>query len=248
MEPTAFALELQGPLKTALASVSLALSLPQRFDPAAATLHVRLGITDYVGLMVLPKLYRTLSREAPGITLEIVQKARDDALDLLKAGRIELATTVSPPEHRDLYSAPIADERFVCAMRRGHPLARRRLTVKGLLEYPHVVVTAHGGTAEMVDAALAEQGLTRRVPVTVPLFASAFGLLAESDLVTIVPERIARGQAGRFDLELRAPPLAIPDYTLSIVWHQRTAHDPAHRWFRQQMLAVAERIAHPQRR
>jgi DNA-binding transcriptional LysR family regulator len=247
MEPTAFARDLQGPLKTALASVSLALSLPQRFDPATASLHVRLGITDYVGLMMLPRLYRRLARSAPGISIEIIHKTHDDALTRLNAGQIDLATAVDPPEGRDLYNAPLVDERFVCAMRRGHPLARRKLSVKHLFDYPHVVVTAHGAAAGIVDRALASQGLSRRVPVSVPVFASAFALLAENDLVAIVPEGIARAQARRFGLILKEAPLDIPGYTLCIVWHQRTAHDPAHRWLREAVLAVAGAPAGHQR-
>jgi DNA-binding transcriptional LysR family regulator len=38
---------------------------------------------------------------------------------------------------------------------------------------------------------------------------------------------------------VRPVPIAIPGYTLSIVWHQRTAHDAAHRWVREQLLAAA---------
>jgi len=73
----------------------------------------------------------------------------------------------------------------------------------------------------------------------VPVFATAFALLSENDLVALLPERISRAQAGRFGLALRKPPIALPGYTLSIAWHQRTAHDAAHRWVREQVLAIA---------
>jgi DNA-binding transcriptional LysR family regulator len=77
------------------------------------------------------------------------------------------------------------------------------------------------------------------VPVTVAGFASTFALMAETDVVAVVPGRIARHQAARFGLAVRPVPIAIPGYTLSIVWHQRTAHDAAHRWVREQLLAAA---------
>ena len=102
-----------------------------------------------------------------------------------------------------------------------------------------MVVTAHGASAGLVDRALAAGGLKRRTPVSVPVFASAFALLAENDLVAILPEGISRAQAGRFGLVLRKLPLAVPGYTLAIVWHQRTAHDPAHRWLRERLTAIA---------
>ena len=239
MDATPFARQLQGPLKTALASVSLALALPQRFDPARARLHVRLALSDYVGLMMLPALYGTLAREAPGISIEVVPKPTEVVLGRLVAGDVDLATAVDPPESRDLFNTPLVDEEFVCVMRPGHPLARRRLTLAQLIDYPHVVVTAHGASAGLVDRALSSRGLKRRTPVSVPVFASAFGLLAENDLLAILPKRISRAQAARYGLLLREPPLEVPGYTLSIVWHLRTAHDPTHRWLRERLLALA---------
>ena len=239
MEATPFARRLQGPIKTALASVSLALALPQKFDPAKAKATVRVGASDYFGLLMLPALYELLAREAPGIALEVLARPQDGSFARLVAGEVDLALAVEPPEGRDLFNAPLVDERFVCAMRRGHPLARGPLTPARLVDYPHVVVTAHGESATLVDRALSAAGHRRQRPVMVPVFATAFALLADNDLVAILPERISRAQAARFGLALRKPPFELPGYTLSIAWHQRTAHDPVHRWVREQVLAVA---------
>lgn len=244
MQPTPVALKLQGPLKTALASVSLTLALPRRFDPAAARLTVRLGVSDYLGLLVLPRLYGVLAREAPGMTLEVITKPAEEAVTRLVAGDSDLAAVVDPPEGRDLFNEPLVDETFECVMRSRHPLARGPLTLARLLAHPHVHVTAHGDSAAVVDRALAARGQRRQVPVKVSGFATGFALLAESDLVAVLPARIARAQAPRFGLVTRKPPLALPGYTLSIVWHQRTAHDAAHVWLRERLLALAGPAGH----
>jgi DNA-binding transcriptional LysR family regulator len=239
MQATPFARRLQGPIKTALASVSLALELPRQFDPARAKLGVRLGITDYIGLMFIPKLYATLAREAPGVTLDILPRPPEDSLAQLQAGQIDIAVFVTPPEGRDLFSERFLEESFELAMRAGHPLARARLTPARLVEYPHVSITAHVGSAGIVDRALAERGLRRQVPVSVAGFATTFALLADSDLVAIVPSRIARQQAPRFGLVVRRLPIPVPDYAVHLAWHQRTAHDAAHRWVRERLLETA---------
>jgi DNA-binding transcriptional LysR family regulator len=239
MEVTPFARRLQGPIKTALASVSLALALPQKFDPARAKATVRIGASDYFGLLMLPALYGLLAREAPGIFLEILARPVGGSISRLIAGEVDLALAVDPPEGRDLFNAPLVDEQFVCVMRRDHPLARGRLTPTRLADYPHVVVTAHGESATLVDRAMAAAGHRRQSPVRVPVFATAFALLADNDLVALLPERISRAQAPRFGLVVKKPPIELPGYTLSIAWHQRTAHDSVHRWVREQVLAVA---------
>jgi len=37
-------------------------------------------------------------------------------------------------------------------------------------------------------------------------------------------------------------PMPVAHYTLSLLWHQRTAHDAAHRWVREQLLAAARAV------
>lgn len=241
MEATPFASKLQGPLKTALASVSLTLALPRRFDPATARLNLRLGVSDYLGILLLPGLYRLLAREAPGISIAVISKPVDEAIARLVAGEVDLATAVDPPEGRDLFNAPLMQETFDCVMRSDHPLARTRLSVARLLEYPHVAATAHGTSAAIVDKAFAARGLRRQVPVSVSLFSTILALLAESDLVAFLPTRLCRVHAHHFGLVSRKPPLPIPSYTLSLVWHRRTAHDPAHAWLREHVIGLAGR-------
>jgi hypothetical protein len=38
-----------------------------------------------------------------------------------------------------------------------------------------------------------------------------------------------RGAAG---VELQQPPLTLPYFPLSMIWHDRHDYDPGHRWFR----------------
>ncbi len=147
----------------------------------------------------------------------------DDSVARLVAGEIDIATIVNPPESRDLFHMPLVEESFVCVMRAGHPLAKGRLTPARLVEYPHVAVTAHVGAAGLVDRAFAERGLRRRIPVSVAGFATTFALLAESDLVSIVPERIARQQAARFGLAVQPVPMPVARL------HPEPPLAPAHR-------------------
>ncbi len=159
MEPTAFATKLQGPLKTALASVSLTLALPKRFDPATARLNLRLGVSDYLGVLLLPGLYRLLARDAPGISIAVVSQPVNETIARIVAGEADVATAVDPPEGRDLFNAPLMEETFDCIMRAGHPLASGRLTVKRLLEHP-----ARGGDGARHERQHRRPGVRRARP------------------------------------------------------------------------------------
>ena len=68
---------------------------------------------------------------------------------------------------------------------------------------------------------LAERGYRRRVARAIPHFLVAPFLIARSDYVLTVSERLAHTFAGFLDLQIVAPPLSIDPYTLYQCWHRR---------------------------
>jgi LysR family transcriptional regulator, nod-box dependent transcriptional activator len=44
------------------------------------------------------------------------------------------------------------------------------------------------------------------------------------------------------ELRLLVPPLDIPPLVETMVWHPRADHDPAHRWLRDHVAAVASQL------
>jgi DNA-binding transcriptional LysR family regulator len=81
-----------------------------------------------------------------------------------------------------------------------------------------------------VDDALAKLGLKRKIVVTVGGYSAALALARESDLVATVHERHTGNMyAGMHSFPL---PMAVPHFTVSLLWHPRLDGDPAHRWLR----------------
>jgi DNA-binding transcriptional LysR family regulator len=64
-------------------------------------------------------------------------------------------------------------------------------------------------------------------------------LVSRSDCALTVSERLASAYADRFGLQVLKPPLALPTYTISQVWHPRVDADPSHRWLRRLVADVA---------
>jgi DNA-binding transcriptional LysR family regulator len=120
----------------------------------------------------------------------------------------------------------------VCVARQGHPATQGRFTLARYLEYGHILVAPLGGTGSMVDEVLAGLGKSRRVVAAVPHFFLAPFLVAQTDLLLMAPERMARLLAPAFDLKLLRPPVEIEGFTVSQLWHERVQHDPAHAWLR----------------
>jgi DNA-binding transcriptional LysR family regulator len=108
-------------------------------------------------------------------------------------------------------------------------LARRpSLAQFGSLE--HVIVSPDGGGFHGVtDQVLAAAGMTRRVVLSVPHFLFVRAVLEQSDLVAMLPSRLVRDSDA---LRVVEPPVEVPGYEMSMLWHERSHRDPAHQWLR----------------
>jgi len=239
---TARAEALGPPIRRALEDVSRALAPPVPFDPMTARGRFVIGTSDYAELVLLPRLVARLEREAPGIDLR-VRALEDPASTQLASGAIDVA--IAPVRPNDAAPGVLAkrlfDESFVCVVRKGHPLAKKKLTPARLAQAKHALIAPRETEGGFVDEALAKLGLARRVAVAVPHFLIAPHVVASSDLVLTLAARVAHVLAKPLELAVLAPPrdLALPGFTISALWHERTQNDPAQRWARALLFEVA---------
>jgi len=239
MELTLFAMELRAPLKHLLISISDTVKRPGAFDPASARQAFRIGMTDYLGLLLLPKLQHQVASLAPQVRLDIIPVSQERLIAMIERDEVDVAAAVSPQQRPHVLHKTLLHETFSFVCHHQHQAAGVVPAVETLLRYPHVNVIAHGEAASNVDQALSRLGLMRNVRLSVPYFAVALALLMHGDLVAILPSRLARAQANTFGLSVRDLPFDVPGYDLELSWHLRTDNHPAHGWLRQLMLQVA---------
>ena len=124
----------------------------------------------------------------------------------------------------------LSGDRFVGVVRRGHPLARGRMTPARYTAGRHIQVSRRGLDKGPIDDALKKAGLERQVVTIVGGFAAALALARTTDLIASVPERHTGNM--RDGLRSFALPVATTSITVSMLWHPRLDADPAHRWLR----------------
>ena len=121
-------------------------------------------------------------------------------------------------------------DRLIGVVRRGHPLSRGKITPSRYVAGRHVHVSRRGLDRGLIDEALQPLGLERKIVTVVTGFATAVALARHTDLVATVPERHTGNlRAGMHTFRL---PVAVPEITVSLLWHPRLDADPAHRWLR----------------
>src|SRR6185369_16173555 len=209
----------------------------QAFEPETATRTFRIATNDYCGAVLMPALLAQVRRLAPGVELELhAHKGRAPAPELAR-GELDLAVGTFLESEPGVERQVLLRETFACLVRRDHPRATR-LSVQEYSELDHVLITAPGYGAGVVDFALAEHGLRRRVVARTPHFLVAPALVAGSDAIVTLPARLARLSA-RAGLRSFAPPLPLPPFDVHLLWHGAASEDAASRWLRQLLLAVA---------
>lgn len=84
------------------------------------------------------------------------------------------------------------DECYICAVRHDHPIAQQaQLILEQFCRLEQALISYHGGSfSGVTDQALQAMGLQRNVSLSVQNFIVLPELLAQSNLLAVVPERL----------------------------------------------------------
>lgn len=239
-ELTSAAKALRQPLRKALLNVQRIVRDAGRFDPATAERLFQCACPDFLSVLMVPKVAMRLLRQAPGMDLEIVPNQPPRYAHLLETGEIDFALGGVLPTALTIRRMKLYTETLVCAVRRGHPRAKKRVTPEQYARLGHCLITVgESRTPTWVDDKLRRLGLQRRIVVRTRSFLAAPQIVAHSDLILTCPRRLAEYMAQRFELQLLEFPLEPISFDEELLWHERADDDPGHRWLRGVFAEVA---------
>ena len=248
MQPTARAIEIGPQVHAALAQLQTAIA-PADFSPAKSDRRFVLAAGAYASAVIAPPLASRLSVEAPNVELAI-QAFTLEAFDRLDANRVDFILGGAQTTRARFVREVVASENLAWLVRAGHPLASTaRVTLEDLVAWPHVVISpgVPGGNDEgqegrglvtrsswedagAFETALAARGLTRRVAVTVPDSYSAISVAVRSDMVTLIPRRLAQVPAQSGRVTLIEPPYPSPSVDIGLFYLKERLAEPAIAW------------------
>jgi DNA-binding transcriptional LysR family regulator len=237
MVPTARALELRDEARELVRRASAVLTPPLELDLATLDRHFTLRGHDALLGALAPPLISSLRTKAPLVKVGLLAETDTDRPDLTR-GHVDLELGSNVPDRTEISHEVLGRDRMVLALRRGHPMAGRRLTLELLAELDHVTISRRGRLHGVLDEALAERGLKRRVLAALPTSAAALDVVAGSDAVVVVAERMCRPLASRLGVVTRAAPIDLPPVEVVMTWHHRHDSDPAHAWLRGEVRAA----------
>jgi DNA-binding transcriptional LysR family regulator len=181
-----------------------------------------------------------INAEAPGVRLRFLPKPDRDGAPL-RDGTVDLETgVVAATTSPELRSQALFRDRFIGAVRMGHPLSKGKITPSRYAAGRHVLDVRHDMDKGPIDEALKALGLAREIVTIVSGFSTALAVARGSDLIASVPERhTGKLRAGMHSFPL---PIPTPQVTVSLLWHPRLDADPAHRWLRGRVRDVCAQL------
>lgn len=227
--PTSLAEQLFVRYREALTTVESTLEQNTAFDPLHSTRRFRLAMSDIGVLYFVPPLLRRFQESAPHIEIDIVQIP--DALgEDLSVGRLDMAIGNIPALASPMHSVLLFREHYVCLMSANHPIIGERMSLEEFSSARHVMVASPRSGHFLIEEALAERGISRNIVARVPQFTVLPQLLSQSDLLVLLPSRVASLYVLQGGLKALPLPVPLPDFQVQAHWHARHEYSAAHRW------------------
>ncbi len=250
--PTAAAQALWPVVRESLQRLHEALET-EAFDPVATGQSFTIAMADATAALFVPVLVAALQRQHSGVNLFFVPLNTRDPRPLLEQGQADAAVGFFPEVNAALQvegsdsatrNLALYACRYVCVMRREHPLARPgALTLQAYCDAEHVRVSFAGRPRGFVDESLAALGLKRRVIVTVNQFSTAGSVVQNTDLLTVLPRSFLPATGCQAQLAVSELPFKLRGIDVGLLWHVRHERSPGHRWLRQALAQAAAEIA-----
>jgi DNA-binding transcriptional LysR family regulator len=237
-KPTPYGEQLGQAASDALDRLAAGLASNHAFDPTASQKRFTFYLSDVGQVVLLPRLLNAVQKEAPGVVLRSAPIPLEDPAAALISGEVDLAVGFFTNLTTGFNQTLLFRERYVCVVRDGHPAFSNGMTLQAFKEARHAIADSTGMAHAVIDDHLARHRISRKDGVRVPGFHILPLIVAQSDLVAIIPERLADAVAAHAPIRVFDPPVHVPPYDIRMFWHERYQNDPASRWMRRQVVAL----------
>ncbi len=242
LQPTPIAIALAQQIQPALNQIQTALSPPKTFDPLTSDRVFNIGMNDYVEFVLLPSLLEKLATIAPHVKIQARSGNREQQLALLDSGEIDLmcglfANNIAWHEEQWLF-----EEKFVCVCRQNHPSIGDVISLDEYLNNDHLLVSVQEDMVGRVDFLLDQQNLARNIAISTPHFLVAPSILARTNLLATLVERVAQKFALILNLKILPCPIPLPGFSVFIRYHKSMRDRDDNAWLRSIITEVAMNV------
>lgn len=236
MSPTPVSESIIKDVRDALRLMHRSVESSAKFEPEVSDKVFHLGMNDLAESLLLPKLRGILKRTAPNLSVTSYYVDRQSAVEEMKAGHIDLLIDAPMLNTKELFNKPLKNLPYVIAMRKGHPLAKKSVSIDKYLSCEHIHVSSRRRGRGQVDIGLHALGKTRDIKMRVQHYLVADRIVGETDLLWTVPKMLADS----LSLEVCEAPFDIAPLSWQLFWHKQSDSDPANVWIREVIVDIVK--------
>ncbi|MBW2605050.1 MAG: LysR family transcriptional regulator [Deltaproteobacteria bacterium] len=242
MMPTPRALEIEVPIREMLNRINRTLYTQKSFDPLTSGKTFVVYSPEYFECLILPKLMAHLEKVAPHCSIKAEILTHEIPESKLTNGDVDFIIGVESLMDipKNLRSRSLIRDSLVCIVREKNKKIGPSMSMEQFTETPHILFSVMGTPFKMafLDKWLENQNIRRKFSVTSAAFLPAALILAETDYIMTLPRRIATKLTEIMALRLVELPINPPNFQLNLIWHPLYEKDPAHIWFKWQLLSL----------
>lgn len=212
---------------------------PTKFDLRSSDRLIRVGLSDMTEGLIVPGLLAAFARDAPRMRLAISEVQFRTAPEALIQRRVDMALTVADELPPSIHRVEALPTRMVCLFDPAHVRLGRVLREAEYFAHDHVIVSYNGDLRGVVEDVVGKQ---RQVRCVLSSFNHIGDVVDGSALLATVPEIVALQVCRtRPHLCTRALPFKLggPTSGPELLWPAATEDDPACRFVRERILAIA---------
>lgn len=240
MQPTELAQQM---FQSVLEGVNLlqgALNQNMTFNPKEGPHLFRIGMSDYLETIMLPRLLHHLKDEESDVGIEVEHIHLAKRHEALEEGFVDINIHGSiQGVHHQKYGSGIVqkflyEDRYVFVMGSQFAPKKNTISLDELAELPQ----ARYGISRVIDQLLIDHGLRRNVVLQVPHILVLPQIIVKNKLLVTLPERLARHFSKQLSLRILEPPCALPSLRFHMYWHERNKKSIGHIWLRNTLLEL----------
>ncbi|RRJ84712.1 LysR family transcriptional regulator [Aestuariirhabdus litorea] len=237
MVPTPLAQNIIGAIRQSLQLMRNSVQHGNEFVPAKADKLFRFSMGDLTEALFLPAMFSGLAKVAPRVRIESFQVRRREASKELASGRLDFVIDANLPLDEQLHHVQLYEERYVCVLRKDHPLSVESITPEQYLALDHIQVSSRRSGLGYVDLALGKLGLQRRIALRANYNLMASRVVKKTDMALTIPYSLVANDPDLRVLEL--PFKGVDPLQCHLYWHDNSEHDASSIWMRSFLTAMA---------
>lgn len=236
--PTPYGERLSAVARQALNILLDGFATDKPFDPSVTTRRFNVYMSDVGQMVFLPKLLALMGDKAPRASLRACPIPLEQPGAAIASGEVDLAVGFFTNLTAGFHQSILFREHYVCVVRSDHPNFRSGMSVEAFSASPRALADASGMAHAVMEKELRKQGLDGTTRLTVPQFMVLPLVIASSNLLVIMPSRLAKAFSMLASIKILRTPMPLRPYDIKVYWHERFHHDPANRWFRRALVQL----------